>query len=139
MREGSVNGSLSASSTVIADASGNGSAGSSSTLLPEASGSPNTSSLPKTANIAPGTLVDKDGNVHKVTYATSIYPYIADRRDEFDVAVYVIPKHMLTPVGRRLSSCRKPRGGGLSKRTHKALGRFCQILQSRHGFPLGVC
>ncbi|KAK4684078.1 protein STE50, partial [Tremellales sp. Uapishka_1] len=34
-----------------------------------------------------GTLVDKDGNVQKVTYAISIYPYIADRQDEFDVAV----------------------------------------------------
>lgn len=35
----------------------------------------------------PGTLVDKNGQVHKVTYAISIYPYIADRQDEFDVAV----------------------------------------------------
>jgi hypothetical protein len=35
----------------------------------------------------PGTLMDKDGKVHKVTYAISIYPYIADRTDEFDVAV----------------------------------------------------
>ncbi|BEJ02626.1 hypothetical protein CcaverHIS631_0704210 [Cutaneotrichosporon cavernicola] len=34
-----------------------------------------------------GTLMDKDGKVHKVTYAISIYPYIADRQDEFDVAV----------------------------------------------------
>lgn len=35
----------------------------------------------------PGTVVDRDGNVHSVTYAISIYPYIADRTDEFDVAV----------------------------------------------------
>ncbi|WVQ97114.1 hypothetical protein IAU59_004224 [Kwoniella sp. CBS 9459] len=34
-----------------------------------------------------GTLVDKDGNVQNVTYAVAIYPYIADRQDEFDVAV----------------------------------------------------
>ncbi|OCF38560.1 hypothetical protein I317_07670 [Kwoniella heveanensis CBS 569] len=34
-----------------------------------------------------GTLVDKDGNVQTVTYAVAIYPYIADRQDEFDVAV----------------------------------------------------
>ncbi|KAL1406181.1 hypothetical protein Q8F55_007869 [Vanrija albida] len=35
----------------------------------------------------PGTVVDREGNVHSVTYALSIYPYIADRTDEFDVAV----------------------------------------------------
>jgi hypothetical protein len=34
-----------------------------------------------------GSIVDKDGKVLKVTYAISIYPYIADRNDEFDVAV----------------------------------------------------
>lgn len=34
-----------------------------------------------------GSIVDRDGNIHKVTYAISIYPYIADRTDEFDVAV----------------------------------------------------
>jgi len=37
-----------------------------------------------------GTVVDRDGNVHKVTYAISIYPYIADKTDEFDVAVGAI-------------------------------------------------
>lgn len=36
---------------------------------------------------AVGTIVDKDGKVLNVTYAVSIYPYIADRQDEFDVAV----------------------------------------------------
>jgi hypothetical protein len=34
-----------------------------------------------------GSLVDKDGNVQSVTYAVAIYPYIADRQDEFDVGV----------------------------------------------------
>ncbi|GFZ43211.1 hypothetical protein JCM24511_00930 [Saitozyma sp. JCM 24511] len=34
-----------------------------------------------------GTLVDKEGVVREVTYAVAIYPYIADRQDEFDVAV----------------------------------------------------
>lgn len=34
-----------------------------------------------------GSLMDKDGNVQSVTYAVAIYPYIADRQDEFDVAV----------------------------------------------------
>jgi hypothetical protein len=34
-----------------------------------------------------GSLVDKDGNVQNVTYAVAIYPYIADRQDEFDVGV----------------------------------------------------
>ncbi|EIW72759.1 hypothetical protein TREMEDRAFT_72866 [Tremella mesenterica DSM 1558] len=43
-------------------------------------------SLPKSATTT-GTLVDKDGNVQSVTYAVAIYPYIADRQDEFDVAV----------------------------------------------------
>ncbi|WWC99472.1 hypothetical protein V866_006375 [Kwoniella sp. B9012] len=41
----------------------------------------------------PGTMVDKDGNTVNVTYAVAIYPYIADRQDEFNVAVgstYVI-------------------------------------------------
>lgn len=72
------------------DGSGSGSGANSAEGSGSASGSaPNTSqsSQPKSAGSAPGTLVDKDGNVHKVTYATSIYPYIADRRDEFDVAV----------------------------------------------------
>lgn len=31
--------------------------------------------------------MDKDGNVQNVTYAVAIYPYIADRQDEFDVGV----------------------------------------------------
>ncbi|WWC58399.1 uncharacterized protein I303_100939 [Kwoniella dejecticola CBS 10117] len=34
-----------------------------------------------------GTMVDKDGNIVNVTYAVAIYPYIADRQDEFNVAV----------------------------------------------------
>lgn len=34
-----------------------------------------------------GSLIDKDGNVQNVTYAVAIYPYIADRQDEFDVGV----------------------------------------------------
>ncbi|ORY21850.1 hypothetical protein BCR39DRAFT_552741 [Naematelia encephala] len=44
---------------------------------------------PAPQKVAPGagTLVDKDGNVTNVTYAVAIYPYIADRQDEFDVAV----------------------------------------------------
>ncbi|WWC86042.1 uncharacterized protein L201_000913 [Kwoniella dendrophila CBS 6074] len=40
-----------------------------------------------------GTMIDKDGNIVNVTYAVAIYPYIADRQDEFNVAVgstYVI-------------------------------------------------
>ncbi|WVQ85621.1 hypothetical protein IAT38_007787 [Cryptococcus sp. DSM 104549] len=40
-----------------------------------------------------GTMVDEDGNVIPVTYGVAIYPYCADREDEFDVAVgstYVI-------------------------------------------------
>lgn len=41
----------------------------------------------KGAGPEPGTILDVDGKIHKVTYATSIYPYIADRADEFDVAV----------------------------------------------------
>ncbi|KAL7423775.1 hypothetical protein Q5752_001359 [Cryptotrichosporon argae] len=36
---------------------------------------------------APGTVVDSNGNVQRVTYAVAIYPYIKDRADEFDVAV----------------------------------------------------
>ena len=46
---------------------------------------------PATAGPGPGagvgTVLDKDGNVQHVTYAVAIYPYIADRQDEFDVAV----------------------------------------------------
>ena len=34
-----------------------------------------------------GTVLDVNGNVQHVTYAVAIYPYIADRQDEFDVAV----------------------------------------------------
>jgi hypothetical protein len=34
-----------------------------------------------------GTVLDKEGNVQRVTYAVAIYPYIADREDEFDVAL----------------------------------------------------
>ncbi|WWD18066.1 hypothetical protein CI109_102513 [Kwoniella shandongensis] len=33
------------------------------------------------------TVLDADGNVQNVTYAVAIYPYIADREDEFNVAV----------------------------------------------------
>lgn len=33
--------------------------------------------------------MDAEGRVTNVTYAVSIYPYLADRQDEFDVAVYV--------------------------------------------------
>jgi hypothetical protein len=35
----------------------------------------------------PNGAVDQDGNPHKVTYAASIYPYIANKPDEMDVAV----------------------------------------------------
>ncbi|ORX34205.1 hypothetical protein BD324DRAFT_637089 [Kockovaella imperatae] len=50
---------------------------------------------PRSAGGATGkkTLIDKDGNPQNVSYAVAIYPYIADRQDEFDVAVgatYVI-------------------------------------------------
>jgi hypothetical protein len=38
-----------------------------------------------------GAMIDADGRVTNVTYAVSIYPYLADRQDEFDVAVYVFP------------------------------------------------
>jgi len=37
--------------------------------------------------------MDADGRVTNVTYAVSIYPYLADRQDEFDVAVYVFSTH----------------------------------------------
>ncbi|WVW82070.1 hypothetical protein I302_104075 [Kwoniella bestiolae CBS 10118] len=66
----------------------------------DSSASASTSRHPATnglMNLQPGnttgTMVDKDGNVVNVTYAVAIYPYIADRQDEFNVAVgstYVI-------------------------------------------------
>jgi hypothetical protein len=34
-----------------------------------------------------GAVMDAEGRVTNVTYAVSIYPYLADRQDEFDVAV----------------------------------------------------
>lgn len=34
-----------------------------------------------------GTVLDDKGNVQRVTYAVAIYPYLADREDEFDVPV----------------------------------------------------
>jgi hypothetical protein len=37
--------------------------------------------------------MDAEGRVTNVTYAVSIYPYLADRQDEFDVAVYVFPSY----------------------------------------------
>ncbi|CAD6578322.1 MAG: Adaptor for signal transduction [Tremellales sp. Tagirdzhanova-0007] len=40
----------------------------------------------RSAGVA-GTLIDREGKVTNVTYAVAIYPYIADRQDEFDVAV----------------------------------------------------
>ncbi|WRT63951.1 uncharacterized protein IL334_000878 [Kwoniella shivajii] len=67
---------------------GEGASNSTSTRHPAASGQ---------NNLAPGqstgTMIDKDGNVINVAYAVAIYPYIADRQDEFNVAVgstYVI-------------------------------------------------
>jgi len=65
--------------------------------------------------------MDAEGRVTNVTYAVSIYPYLADRQDEFDVAVYVFLLHhhplMLTViVVLRSSSSPRQRDGTLSKK-----------------------
>jgi hypothetical protein len=65
--------------------------------------------------------MDAEGRVTNVTYAVSIYPYLADRQDEFDVAVYVFPSYhcrlLLTlKVVLLLSSSPRQKVGTLSKK-----------------------
>ncbi|WVR05716.1 hypothetical protein IAU60_002740 [Kwoniella sp. DSM 27419] len=61
---------------------------------PHKTGSGNLAAGPGGGNSkAGGTLIEREANTAPVTYAVAIYPYIADRQDEFDVAVgstYVI-------------------------------------------------
>jgi hypothetical protein len=65
--------------------------------------------------------MDANGRVTNVTYAVSIYPYLADRQDEFDVAVYVFPLHhhrlmLIVIVVPPSSSSPRQRDGTLSKK-----------------------
>jgi len=65
--------------------------------------------------------MDAEGRVTNVTYAVSIYPYLADRQDEFDVAVFVFSPYrcrLVLTVIVVLPSSSSPRqkGGTLSKR-----------------------
>ena len=88
-----------------------------------------------------GAVMDAEGRVTNVTYAVSIYPYLADRQDEFDVAVYVsISPHsrLLLTVSVVLPSSFYPRqrAGTLSRKIQMEWAKSSPIRQNLAGFLL---
>lgn len=88
-----------------------------------------------------GAIVDSEGRVTNVTYAVSIYPYLADRQDEFDVAVYVslfspIKATLIMLVALPSSFSPRPRDGISSKKIPMEWARSYPIKPNPDGFQL---